>query len=161
MYVSSHSSSVYGSSTVFWALRFRDKIRHSPRLPWAHTILEGASKYRWPTMFSAEPMFSPGARKSCGAGDAQCCRAGLRRIHRGGEIWACFEKEWKGGSISDLRTPEWKQSRAEAKESIPPPVGINLPRTWVLYLVIRWTRFGFRLHATDLGLDLRPASLPP
>lgn len=57
MYVFSHSSSVYGSSTVFWALRFRDKIRHSPRLPWAHTILEGAtSKYRWPTMFSAEQM---------------------------------------------------------------------------------------------------------
>ena len=67
MYVFSHSSGVYGSSTVFWALRFRARIRHSPRLPWAHTILEGAtSKYRWPTMLSAEQMSVREPRRAVG-----------------------------------------------------------------------------------------------
>ena len=34
-----------------------------------------------------------------GAGGAKCCQRHLR-FHREGEIWTCFEKEWKIESIS-------------------------------------------------------------
>lgn len=66
-----------------------------------------------------------GPRRVGVRGEAKSCQEGLR-IHKGGDIWACFEKERMKGEHFSPKDTWAKAKRGGSQEYILPPIAMSL-----------------------------------